>query len=427
MSFFAPAFRALAGLEGPYPLTSKRLIDALGGGGPVAAGVNVSYESAMALSTVYACVRILAETLAALPLKVHEHLPDGNRQEADWHPLWRLLHDEPNPWMTSYQFRCALMGHVALRGNAYAEIQRNGAQVPQALWPLRPDRIDSIDQAASGALLYHYRTPDGDIRDIPQRNMLHIRGLTSDGVMGYSPVTVQRESLGLALAAQEFGARFFGQGARPGGVLITKKPLSEEAAQRLAHSWNTAHAGLASSHRVAVLEEGVEWQSVGMTQADAQFMLIRQFQTREIARMFRIPPHKIGDLEQATFSNIQIQGVEFVTDTMLPWVVNWEQELNRALFAPSERSRYYAAFNLDGIQRGDIKTRFETYAIAKQWGIYNSDEVRAFEGSNPIPDGRGETYYVPVNMAPAQTQEEMDAAAAAAAVAAPTPTQEAPA
>lgn len=402
MSVFAGSIKNLL-TEGPYPLTARRLIDIFAGPS-VAAGVTVTPESAMTLSVVYACVRILAETLAGFPLQVFERLPDKGRQQAESHPLYRLLHDEPNPWMTSFQLRETLMGHLALRGNAFAEIERDGRSVPVNLWPLRPDRMQAITVSNAGTLLYTYALPTGEQQTLPQRNILHIRGLSSDGITGYSPITLQREGIGLALAAQEFGARFFGHGARPGGLLMTKQRLSEEAAQRLARTFTATHEGLSNSHRVAVLEDGVTWQSVAMTQADAQYMLTRQFQVREVARMFRIPPHKVGDLDQATFSNIQIQGVEFVTDTMLPWVVRWEQQITKDLFLPSERTKYFAAFNMDGIQRGDHASRAEFYGSGRQWGWLNVDEIRQRENMNPLPNGEGQTFLQPVNMVPAGTE-----------------------
>jgi HK97 family phage portal protein len=398
----------------PLPLTASRLIDIFAGPS-VSSGVTVTPESSLTLSVVYACVRILSETLAGFPFQVFERLPEGGRQKAEDHPLYRLLHEEPNPWMTSFQLRETLMGHLALRGNAFAEIERDGRGVPINLWPLRPDRMQQISVSGAGTLLYTYTLPNGEPQTLPQRSMLHLRGLSSDGINGYSPITLQREGIGLALAAQEFGGRFFGQGARPGGLLKVKQKLSKEAAERLAQSFASVHQGLANSHRLAVLEEGVEWQSVGMTQADAQYMLTRQFQVREVARMFRIPPHKVGDLDQATFSNIQIQGVEFVTDTMRPWVIRWEQQITKDLFLAAERKRYFAEMNMDAIQRGDIGTRFDAYGKARQWGFFNVDEIREKENMNPLPDGLGQEFLTPVNMVPAGTDPAANTPTAAAA------------
>lgn len=392
------AYRAFSA-EGPYPLTSSRLIDLIGGGATSKSGARVTPETVLGLSSAWSCVNILAGAYASTPLQVFERLPDGGRQIARGHPTYRLLHDDPNPWMTSFKLRQTMMGHMALRGNAYAEIERHPRTAePVALWPLRPDHMEQITVSAAGTLIYNYRLPNGEGKSLPQRNILHLRSLSSDGITGYSPVTVQRESFGLGLSVRDFGGLFFDNNARPGAILKTSGKLSTEAAERLSHTFSAAHSGLSNAHRLAVLENGVDYQSIGMTQADAQFLLTMNFSVRDTARIFNIPPHMIGDLEQATFSMLQIQGIEFTTRTMLPWFSDSEEQFTKDLLLPSERERYFVEFNMDGLTRGDIAAQTDSYGKGRQWGWFNVDEIRAKMNMNPLPNGEGTRYLEPVNM-----------------------------
>ncbi|MBC7193875.1 phage portal protein, partial [Marinobacter sp.] len=356
----------------------------------------------------FSAVDILSRTLASLPLTVYWRLQGGGKERAIDHPLYSILHDLPNPEMTSFELRQALMGHLALWGNAFAEIERDNAGRVVALWPLRPDRM-TVKRDQQG-LLYVYRigTTEEEVA-LRQRNVMHIRGLSSDGIIGYSPIRMAREAIGLALATEEFGARFFGNGSRPGGVLQHPGKLSDEAARRLKKSWEEMHQGLTQAHRVAILEEGMTWQQVGIPPEDAQFLETRKFQVTEIARIFHIPPHMLADLERSTFSNIEHQGIEFVVHTMRPWLVCWEQAIKRDLFLPSERNIYFAEFLVDGLLRGDIKSRYEAYAVGRQNGWLSADDIRELENMNPLPDGQGKVYLVPLNMVPASmvgTQEQ---------------------
>ncbi len=401
MSLFAPAIRALLE-EGPYPLTAARLAEIVGGDS-VTSGARVSVESSMGVTAVWACVRIISETLGMLPLHVYERLPEGGKERATEHPIYRLLHDEPNPWMTAMKFRETMQGHVLLRGNGYAEIERDRFGVPVALWPLRPDHMRTPSVSASGYLTYPYQHSDGVTTELLQSQVLHIRGLSSDGLIGYSPITLHRETVGLAMALREHGARLFGQGARPGGVLKTKGRLSTEAAERLKQRWQSAHGGLSMSHRVAVLEEGVEWQQIGMSQEDAQYLQTRAFTEQDITRIFRMPQHKAGWMTDATFSNIEKQAVEFVTDTMLPWLTNWDQQLSKDLLFERERQTYFVQHLVDGLLRGDTAARFAAYHSARLDGWMSGNEIREFENMNPMPHG-GDDFWQPVNVVPAGTQ-----------------------
>ena len=383
-----------------FSLTDYEAWAAAGLTGPSsAAGVSVTVEGSLRLAAVWACVRVLSQTMATLPLMVYERLERGKRRATD-HPLFSLLHSEPNPLMTSAEWRQALMGHLALWGNAYCEIETNGAGRPIALWPLRPDRMAEVRRTGDG-LVYLYELPDGKKVTLAGERVFHVRGLSMDGVIGYSPIATTRQAVALGIAAEEFGARFFGNDARPGGVLQHPGVLGDEAHSRLQGSWESRHGGLARSHRVAILEEGMTYQQIGIPPEDAQFLETRKFQAEEIARMFGVPAHKIGLLDRATFSNIEHQSIEFVTDTVRPWAVQWEQAILARLLSRAERERYFAEFLVDGLLRGDTATRFSAYAMARQNGWMSANDIRELENMNPV-DG-GDVYLVPLNMVPAES------------------------
>jgi len=377
----------------------KWLIEALGGG-KAASGVTVNEKTALQSTAVFSCIRILSETIASLPLPVYRRLPGGGKERAADHYLYPLLHDQPNPEMTSFEFRETLMGHLALWGNAYAEIERDGAQQVRALWPLRPDRM-TVNRDNQG-LRYAYSLPDGTLAILRQRNIMHVRGLSNDGTVGYSPIRMAREAIGLALATEEYGARFFGSGSRPGGVLEHPGKLTSEAAERLRHDWEAMHSGLSGAHRVAILEEGLKWTQVGIPPEDAQYLDVRKFQIAEIARIFRVPLHLVNETDKAaTYASVEQFALQFVVHTIRPWLVRWEQSFKRDLFLPAERDKYFAEFLVDGLLRGDIESRYRAYATARQWGWMSADDIRELENMNPLPDGQGKIYMVPLNMVPA--------------------------
>lgn len=407
MGWFSPLFetRRSSGLAE----VDFWLKDAWIGGQSSSAGVTVSETTALGSAAVFACVRVLAESVAQLPLKVFRQLPNGGRVVDDQHPLYPLLHDLPNPEMTAFEFRSALQGHLALWGNAYAEIERDGFGRVTGLWPLRPDRM-TVTRNEQRQRVWLYRLPDGgDVRwtwTNPTRQpapILHLRGLGSDGFLGYSPLSLLKEPIGLALATEEYGARLFSNSATPRGVLQTPSRLSPEAATRLKASWEASHRGLDRAHRVAVLEEGITWQTIGLDAEDAQFLQTRKFQVGEIARIFRIPPHLIGDLDRATFSNIEHQSLEFVQHTLMPWLVAWEQGCARDLLSVKGFATHQIRFVVQGFMRGDLQSRYQAYAIGRQWGWLSADDIRALEEMNPLPDGQGAAYLVPLNMNSAGT------------------------
>ena len=365
-----------------------------------ATGISVDESKALAATAVFACVRILAETVASLPLLVYRSKSDGGKERAKSHYLYPILHDIANPEMTSFELREALMGHVCLWGNAYGEIEFGGGQV-LAIWPLRPDRMQV--ERKGGQLLYRYTVVDKQsgsrVETLPAQRVLHIHGLGFNGVSGYSVIGYGRQAVGLALATEEYGARFYGNNASPGGVLEHPGKLNEEAHKRMRTSWDDAHKGLSKSHRIAILEEGVTYKQVGIPPQDSQYLETRKFQSIEITRMYRVPPHMVGDLDRASFSNIEHQSIEFVTHTIRPWVVRWEQALNMDLLTPDERRSYFAEFLVDGLLRGDIQSRYQAYATARQNGWMSANDVRGLENMNPIEGG--DVYLIPLNMVPA--------------------------
>ena len=366
--------------------------------GSSSAGKAVNERSAMQMTAVYACVRILSEAVAGLPLHLYRYGKDGNREKALDHPLYRLLHDEPNPEMTSFVFRETLMTHLLLWGNAYAQIVRNGKGEVIALYPLMPDRM-RVDRDAGGNLYYEYtRSSDeaptlkGSRVVMKPSSVLHIPGLGFDGLVGYSPIAMAKNAIGMALACEEYGAKFFANGAQPGGVLEHPGIIKDPA--RVRESWNSVYQGAGNSHRIAVLEEGMKYTPIGIPPNEAQFLETRKFQIDEIARIYRIPPHMVGDLEKSSFSNIEQQSLEFVKYTLDPWVIRWEQGLARALFTDEEKGRLFFKFNVDGLLRGDYVSRMNGYAIGIQNGFLSPNDVRSLENMDLIPEEEGGNVYV---------------------------------
>ena len=357
--------------------------------GSTTSGKTVNGRTALQTTAVYACVRILAETIASLPLHTYRYSPDGKAKATD-HPIYYLLHSEPNPEMTSFVFRETLMGHLLLWGNAYAQIIRDGRGKVVGLYPLLPNKM-LVNRNDQGILYYQYEK-DGQTFLLRNYEVLHIPGLGFDGLIGYSPIAMAKNAIGMALATEEYGAKFFANGASPGGVLEHPGVVKDPA--RIRESWNSVYQGSGNAHRVAVLEEGMKFQSIGIPPEQAQFLETRKFQINEIARIFRIPPHMIGDLEKSSFSNIEQQSLEFVMYTLDPWVVRWEQAIQRALFSETEKRQYFAKFNVDGLLRGDYQSRMNGYAVGRQNGWLSSNDIRELENLNRIPEELGGDLYL---------------------------------
>jgi len=367
--------------------------------GSTSSGKTVNEHTAMQMTAVYSCVRILSETLAGLPLHVYKYNDSGGKEKYLKHPLYKLLHDEPNPEMTSFAFRETLMSHLLLWGNAYAQIIRNAKGEVISLYPLMPNKM-TVDRDANGRLFYLYQRSSEDIPSLGKDNqvylapadILHIPGLGFDGLVGYSPIAMAKNAVGLAIATEEYGAKFFANGAAPGGVL--EHPGTIKDPQKVKESWNAAYQGSANSHRVAVLEEGMKYQPIGISPEQAQFLETRKFQINEIARIFRVPPHMLADLEKSSFSNIEQQSLEFVKYTLDPWVVRWEQSMCRALLSDSEKPTVFIKFNVDGLLRGDYASRMNGYATARQNGWMSANDIRELENLDRIPTELGGDLYL---------------------------------
>ncbi len=347
--------------------------------GKSAVGAKVNEFTAMQTTAVYACVRILAESIAGLPLHVYEYRGNG-KERVPGHPLYFLLHDSPNPEITSFIFRETAMIHLLLWGNSFSQIIRDGMRRVVGLYPLLPNRM-SVDRDEHGELVYTY-TPMSDSNPnlksgqsikLRRQDVLHIPGLGFDGLVGYSPIAMARNAVGMTLACEEYGSAFFANGARPGGVL--KHPGVLKDPSKLRESWQAVYGGTANTGKVVVLEEGVDYQQISIPPEEAQFLETRKFQIDEIARLYRVPPHMIGDLEKSSFNNIEQQSLEYVKYTLNPWVVRWEQSLQKALFLPSEQSKYFIKFNVDGLLRGDYQSRMQGYAIGRQNGWLSANDI----------------------------------------------------
>ena len=382
--------------------------------GSSAAGKSVNERSAMQMTAVYACVRILSESIAGLPLHMYQYEEDGSKKKAVEHPLYHLLHDEPNPEMTSFIFRETLMSHLLLWGNAYAQIIRNGKGDIIALYPLMPNRM-KVERDTKGQLYYEYQTMKEDaptmkgaVYQLDPSEVLHVPGLGFDGLVGYSPIAMAKNAIGLAIAAEEYGSKFYANGAAPSGVLEHPNVLKDPAKVR--DSWNAAFGGSSNAHRVAVLEEGMKYTPISISPNEAQFLETRKFQINEIARIFRVPPHMVGDLEKSSFSNIEQQSLEFVKYTLNPWVCRWEQALQRALLDDDEKGKYFFRFNVEGLLRGDYQSRMNGYATARQNGWMSANDIRELENLDRISaELGGDLYLVNGNMLPLSQVEQNNA------------------
>ena len=367
--------------------------------GRTTSGKNVNERTAMQVTAVYACVRILSEAIAGLPLHTYKYRKDGAKEKAINHPLYRLLHDEPNLEMTSFVFRETLMSHLLLWGNAYVQIIRNGKGQITALYPLMPSRM-TVDRASNGEIYYTYLVNDSDNPTLKaqgqvylgKEDVFHIPGLGYDGLVGYSPISMAKNAIGMALATEEYGAKFFENGASPSGVL--EHPGTIKDPDRLRESWNSLFKGSGNSHKVAVLEEGLSFKPIAISPNEAQFLETRKFQIDEIARIFRVPPHMVGDLEKSSFSNIEQQSLEFLKYTLDPWVTRWEQSIHRSLFLESEKRDYFVKFNVDGLLRGDYQSRMNGYAVGIQNGFMSPNDIRSLENMDLIPDELGGNLYL---------------------------------
>ena len=361
-------------------------------------GKAVTERSSMQMTAVYSCVRILSEAIAGLPLQVYRYTADGGKEKAIDHPLYFLLHDEPNPEMSSFVFRETLMTHLLLWGNAYAQIIRNGRGEVIALYPLMPNRM-TVDRDSNGQLYYSYQHSTDEAKTmkaattvLKPSEVLHIPGLGFDGLVGYSPIAMAKNAIGMAIACEEYGAKFFANGAAPGGVL--EHPGTIKDPTKVREAWESQFGGSGNANKIAVLEEGMKYTPIGISPEQAQFLETRKFQIDEIARIFRVPPHMVGDLEKSSFSNIEQQSLEFVKYTLDPWVSRWEQSISRTLLTRDEKKQYFVKFNVDGLLRGDYQSRMNGYAVGRQNGWMSANDIRELENLDRIPAEDGGDLYL---------------------------------
>lgn len=361
-------------------------------------GINVNETNSMQVSAVNACIRLLSESIAQLPIYLYKLEKDGSKVKATNHPLYFLLHDEPNPEMTSFSFREILMVHLLLWGNAYAQIIRNGKGDVIALYPLMPNRM-TVSRNEHGQIIYRYITSlddpnskDYQIVELTSYEVLHVPGLGFDGIVGHSPISMARNAIGTSIATEEYGTKFFKNGANPSGILSYPGILKDT--EKVRDSWNQAFGGPNNAGKVAVLEEGMSYTPISIPPNDCQFIESRKFAIEEIARIYRIPLHMIGSLEHATFSNIEQQSLEYVLYTLDPWVRRIEQAMHRSLLKRNEKTKYVIKFNVDGLLRGDYSSRMQGYATAIQNGFMSVNDVRRIEGMDLLSEEDGGNLHL---------------------------------
>lgn len=361
-------------------------------------GMKINDETAFQISAFWDCIKILSEDVATLPLFLYKKLEKG-KIKAENHSLYEILNSQPNEEMLSINLLEMLMVNILLWGNAYIHKIYNKAGEIIELWPLYSKYME-IKRDKNNNLFYRYTEP-GNEKDFNKDNLINITGLTMDGITGLSILKYARESLGLTMATEKFGSAFFGNGTKPSGVLELPDNGRCKDKDAVRAEWNKLYQGVENSNRIAILDYGMKYKPVGIPPEDAQFLQTRQYQIPEICRWFRMPPHKVADLSNATFSNIEHQGIEYVSNTLRPWLVRIEKTLSRGLLNQKEKKKFFIQFNVDALLRGDFTTRMEGYAKARQNGWLNADDIREFEDMNPMPDGAGgEKYLVNGNMVP---------------------------
>ena len=390
-------------------LTRGRLVEAGGfrASWPVergwsATGETITPERAMRFGAVFACVRAVSETIATLPKHVYRSEAKRRKVIDKDHPAHGLIYNRPNPEQTDVEFWEMMIGHMELRGNAYAEIERVRG-IPVGLWPMNPDRV--TPKRVGGVLLYEIQLPTGGLQTLRGENVLHLRMMSLDGFTGLSQIKAASVSVGLSLAAQEYGARVFANGGLKRQALISDQPIKDQALladMRL--QWEQAYGGLSNAHRVAVLSGGLKPQEIGVSPEDAQLLELLSAGVTDICRIFRVPPHKIAQLDKATFSNIEEQNIDWVTDSILPRTVRIEKRLNTSLLNNDEQR--YIKFNLDGLLRGDYKSRMEGHQVAIINGIKSPNECRDDEDLDPYE--AGDEFRVPLNTGPAGGEDVED-------------------
>lgn len=366
--------------------------------GKANSGETVDEKTAVQIATVYACVRLLAESVAQLPLHLYKVSEPEGQEKAKDHPLYKILYREPNPEMTSFSFWEAVMTHLLLWGNAYAQVVRDGRNNVLCLYPLLPENVE-IDRTEAGEIFYTYHAytnekPGETNKDIIFRRdeILHIPGLSFNGLVGFSPIAMMKNALGTTMAVERYGSAFFKNGAQPSGVLehpgVLKNP------EKIRENWSAVYGGANNAHKVAVLEEGMQYKAISLPPEDSQFLSTREFGVEEICRIFRVPPHMVQDLKRATFSNIEHQSIDFVVHTLDPWLVRIERAIVKDLLTEEEKDQYFPKFNVDGLLRGDYQSRMQGYSIGIANGVISPNEARQKENMPPLPEEEGGSFHI---------------------------------
>lgn len=383
----------------------RRASKVVGSSDPLIWGTNnsssgkiVTSTTAMQISAVFGCVRILSSTLGMTPLIMYRRLPGGGKERATDHPLYRILHDVASREQSAFTWREMSQGHLALRGNAYSFIVRKNNLEVEELIPLNPNT--TCPKKINGEIYYEYWNSDGKKFVLDSSEVLHIRALAMNGMTGIDPIMQLRDLFGSALAAREHGARFFANGARASGTLSHPGRLNEEGIKKLKTSFERNYSGVENAGKTIVLEEGMTYSELGMTMEQAQFLEVLGFDKRDIAAtVFGVPPHMMGEETSAFTSNLQQYSQQFITYTMGHWYSRWCSELSRSLLTTDEQEEYFFEFLTDSFLRGDPLSRGQALALQRQNGIINADEWREIENMNPLPDGAGKIYLNPMNMA----------------------------
>ena len=396
MAFWTKITEVLSrkGANNPDWGTLERYLGWAFGGGVSSSGIIVNPQNAMQAAVVYACIKVLAESVGMLPLCVYEKGPNNSRTPADKHPLWELLHEQPNEYQTSTEFLEMMVTHLNLRGNAYAYVNRTRSGRVVEIIPLHPDYVQVL-MGADNVVRYMAGTQDGTQRPLDRSEVLHVKGLTLNGWLGISPIAYARESIGLSLATEKFGGQLFRNGAKMGGVLESPNKLSDVAYERLKNSFDAATSG-ENAHKTALLEEGTKFSKVSMNADEAQFLDTRKYQRAEIAGVFRVPAHMVNDLEKATFSNIEQLGIQFVQYSLMPWLTRIEKAMRRDLFSAQDKAQYSLKFNAAALLRGDSAARSTYYHSGILDGWMTRNEARTMELLNPI-EGL-DTPLMPLNL-----------------------------
>ena len=358
--------------------------------GKADSGEQVDEKSAMQIATVYACVRLLAESVAQLPLHLYRYTDSGTGKEmAADHPVYPILHRQPNPEMSSFSWRETMMVHLLLYGNSYNQVIRDGKNGVLGIYPLLPENVE-VDRDDHGEIYYIYHaytdeTPGEKNKDIFFRRdeILHVPGLGFNGLVGFSPIAMLKNSLGTTIAVEKFGGAFFKNGAQPSGVLEHPGVLKDP--EKIRRNWSTAYGGPANAHKVAVLEEGMSYKAISLPPEDSQFLSTRQYGVEEICRIFNVPPHMVQFLLRSTFNNIEHQSIQFVKHSLMPWLIKIEMAIIKDVLVGEEQRSLYPKFNVDGLLRGDFQSRMNGYRIGINSGIYSFNEVRDMENLDPMP------------------------------------------